>query len=124
MAEIEARFAITPHRRTLFEGFRKGVRSLWSAGCTCIYLDGSFITEKTVPGDFDACWDPSGVDFLKLDPVLLDFNNKRANQKQAFGGEFFPSSILADHNHLFIDFFQIDRHTGEPKGIILLCREK
>jgi hypothetical protein len=122
LAEIESRFAITPHRQALFQGFCKGVQSLWVAGCKNIYLDGSYITEKEVPGDFDACWDTVGVDLKKLDPVLLDFTNKRAKQKQMFGGEFFPSSALADGTKIFIDFFQTDRHTGISKGIVLLRR--
>ncbi len=89
------------------------------AGCSTIYLDGSYVTGKPKPGDFDACWDPSGVDPAKLDPVFLQFSNGRAAQKAAFKGEFFPSSMLcADVGQAFVDFFQKDRFTGKQKGII------
>ncbi|GAB6112475.1 DUF6932 family protein [Desulfomicrobium salsuginis] len=116
--EIENRFATTAVRRKLFEGFKLAAQSLYNAGCRAIYLDGSFVTEKVVPGDFDVCWDLSGVDTKKLDPVFFDFDNKRKNQKQKFGGEFFPSNVSADGRRIFLDFFQSDRHSGKPKGII------
>lgn len=120
MGEIEHRFASTPHRKSLFEGFKQGVHALQLAGCKTIYLDGSFITTKTVPGDFDVCWDPIGVDGHKIDPVLLDFSNKRQNQKNKYGGEFFPSSAKADGIRTFLEYFQIDKSTGSLKGIIRL----
>lgn len=118
LEEIEDRFATTEARRRLFDGFNRGVQALRAAGCRIVYLDGSYITTKTAPGDFDACWEPFGVDPGKLDPVLLDFSNNRRNQKQKFGGEFFPSSARADGHSTFIEFFQTDRHTGKAKGII------
>ena len=43
-----------------------------SASCQTGYLDGSFVSSKLEPGDFDACWDEKGVDLDKLDPVLLN----------------------------------------------------
>lgn len=70
IGEIEDNFATTKARRKLFEGFKRGVQSLRAAGCRIVYLDGSYVTTKTVPGDFDACWEPTGVEAKKLDPVL------------------------------------------------------
>jgi len=95
MEEIEARFATTDRRRTLFSGFKDGTFVLRKAGCRTIFLNGSFVTDKLVPGDFDACWDSLGVDSAKLDPVLLDFSNAREKQKERFKGEFFPASSTA-----------------------------
>ena len=118
LEEIEGRFATTEVRRKLFDGLKQGLQSLRAAGCRTVYLDGSYITEKTVPGDFDACWEPAGVDPEKLDPVLLDFSLKRMRQKQKYGGEFFPSSFRTDGHATFLEFFQADRHTGKAKGII------
>lgn len=54
----------------------------------------------------------------QLDPVLLDFSNKRAAQKAKYGGELFISSFIADaQGRTFLDFFQEDRN-GNPKGIV------
>ena len=116
--DVAHSFATNAKRKTLYEGLVRGCQALKVAGCRTVYLDGSYITEKLSPGDFDVCWDPTGVDPAKLDPVLLDFSNKRSNQKMKYGGEFFPSSAKADGSRTFIDFFQMDRESGNEKGII------
>lgn len=118
--EIETRFATSDRRKLLFSGFMDGVVGLRKAGCRTILLDGSFVTEKPLPGDFDACWYPMGVTDAELDPIFLDFADGRKKQKARFGGEFFPATALADGTHFFPHFFQIDRHTGGAKGIIRL----
>lgn len=90
-----------------------------AAGGAVAYVDGSFVTGKEVPNDFDVCWDPNGVDLGMMDPVLLDFDNARANQKAKYGGEFFPSTVPADRaGRAFLEFFQTDKSTGRAKGII------
>lgn len=118
LSEVETCFATNKTRRFLYDGFKRGANSLKSAGCKVIFLDGSFVTDKPEPGDFDACWEPAGVDDKKLDPVFLDFSNKRKRQKDKYGGEFFPSSARADGLRTFVTFFQTDRYTGKEKGII------
>lgn len=116
--EIEQRFATNDTRRQIFEGLKKGVEALRKAGCRVVYLDGSFISEKERPDDFDACWEPTGVDDKTLDPVLLDFSLMRKNQKLKYGGEFFPSSAKADGSRTFLEYFQEDKYTQKAKGII------
>ncbi|MBN1867786.1 hypothetical protein JW916_10880 [Candidatus Sumerlaeota bacterium] len=116
--EIEQRFATNETRRRLYEGFARGVEALKRAGCKEVLLDGSFVTDKPNPGDFDACWDPTGMDPKKLDPVFLDFSDGRREQKRKFGGEFFPSSARANGSRTFVEFFQNDKYTGKPKGIV------
>jgi hypothetical protein len=118
LPEIEARFAQTPHRKGLFDGFCIAVSNLQVAGCTTVYLDGSFVTEKHHPNDFDAAWDPTGVDPYKLDPVLLNFKDKRAAQKAKYGGELFIATNPAAMGISYIEFFQHDRDTGLRKGIL------
>ena len=46
-----------------------------------MYIDGSFVTVKREPGDYDACWDIDGVNAEALDLVFLDFSGRRAAQK-------------------------------------------
>ena len=118
MDEVDAHFATNARRKWLYRGLVRGAEALRRAGCKVMYLDGSFVTEKENPGDFDVCWEPAGVDAKALDPVLLDFSARRKRQKQKFRGEFFPSSASADGRLTFLDFFQVDRHTGGAKGIV------
>ena len=94
------------------------LQALKAAGCRRAFIDGSFVTSKEVPGDFDGCWDHVGVNFDELDPVLLNFEGHREVQKAKFEGELFIAATEADRlGTRFLDFFQLDRD-GRPKGII------
>ena len=106
------------------DGFRAATENLKDAGCRVVYLNGSFVTSKTHPNDYDACWEEAGVDPTALDPVLLTFDAGRASQKAKYLGELFPISIIADAEGLsFLGFFQTDKETGSPKGIIAIGLE-
>lgn len=120
-AEIEERLAFNPRRRRLLSGFREACELLRKAGCRLIYLDGSFVTAKSHPGDFDACWDIQDVDDEALDPVFWDFSQGRAAQKQRFLGEFFPAQLPEGATgRLFVEFFQVNKLSGESKGIVAM----
>jgi hypothetical protein len=122
--EIVERFETNQRRRELLQGLRQALDSLRTAGCRRAYLDGSFVTAKEEPIDFDACWETAGVDSDLLDHVLLTFSNRRAAQKERFGGELFPAEAVADPDGTrFLDYFQRDKLTGEPKGIVALDLE-
>lgn len=123
--DIVARFGSTAWRRELLAGLRDGLENLRDAGCRRAYIDGSFITAKETPGDFDGCWETAGVDAGLLDPVLLVFANARAAQKERFGGELFlAEAIAAPDGTRFLDYFQRDKLTGEPKGIVAINLEE
>ena len=95
------------------------IDSLRWAGCHTVYIDGSFVTSKEMPNDFDACWEEEGVAPELLDPELLRFDAGRAMQKARYLGELFPASIEATAEGLsFLEFFQTDRGTGRSKGIV------
>ena len=90
-----------------------------AAGCRTVYVDGSFVTSKESPNDFDACWEEAGVDPELLDPVLLRFDAGRAEQKAIYLGELFPASIGATVDGTsFREFFQTDRAIGRAKSIV------
>ena len=121
LQEVRRTFAYNARRRALFDGLVEAAVVLARCGCRRMLLDGSYVSAKPLPGDYDACWEPDGVDFDKLDPVFDDFDNGRANQKARFGGEFFPSTLIAtDIGAAFKEFFQIDRFTGKKKGILTI----
>jgi Family of unknown function (DUF6932) len=117
--EIVERFGRTDHRRQLLSGLRAALDSLKAAGCKRAYIDGSLITNKAVPDDFDGCWDADGVVPERIDPVLLDFSGGQAAQKAKFLGELFIAEIkVFGGGKTFLEFFQQDKETGDPKGII------
>jgi hypothetical protein len=119
--EVVEHYAINERRQQLLDGLHDALISLRAAGCPRAYLDGSFVTDKELPGDFDVCWEISGVDASLLDAELLDFSDRRAAQKARYGGELFPAQATAEPaGTAFLDYFQRDRDTGEPKGIIAI----
>ena len=82
-------------------------------------LNGSFVTAKDEPGDFDAVWDPHQVDTIAIDPIFFDLSNHRDAQKERFGGELFPDWVESSSGLRFAEFFQHDR-SGASKGIIVI----
>jgi hypothetical protein len=119
--ELVARYGTTAHRRVLLAGLKVALDALRAAGCRRAYVDGSFVTAKEAPADFDGCWEVDGVDLARLDPVLLTFANRREAQKRAYGGELFPADRVADAAGTnLLGFFQRDQRTGQPKGIVAI----
>ena len=118
--DIAQLFGTNAHRLRLLIGLERAVTALATAGCRALYLDGSFVTTKIHPGDYDACWELAGVRAVDLDPVFLDFSNQRAAQKTKYYGEFFPAYAPAKLSPLttYLNFLQIDKTTGDPKGIV------
>jgi hypothetical protein len=119
--ELVARYGWTPHRRNLIQGLLDGLFALAAAGCQRVYVNGSFITTKETPGDFDACWDEQGVDLNTLDSIFFQLRFPRTAQKERFQGEFFPAAVpaaLTPTQIVYLDFFQTDKRTGERKGIV------
>lgn len=119
--EFSHHFDFTPRRAALLVGLKAALDNLAAAGCVVVYIDGSFVTRKANPNDFDGCWSGVGVDPTQLDAVLLDFTNDRRAMKEKYGGELFVAETPADlEGRTFLDFFQteIRRQTRTRKGVI------
>jgi hypothetical protein len=121
--EVVERFGWTERRRRLLDGLAEAIELLAAAGCRTVWLNGSFVTAKDEPGDFDACWDTDGVDLDALDPTLLDLSDRRAAQKTRFGGELFPNVIETQSGLSFAEFFQNERDSSR-KGIVVIHLSK
>lgn len=123
-AELVARFGGTARRTQLLAGLERALAVLKAAGCKRVYVDGSFVSSKPIPGDYDLAWDPTHVDVATLvafDPVFAVFDSGRAAQKAKYQGELIPSSFTeALSGRTFLDFFQINKDTGGAKGIVAL----
>lgn len=111
-------------RQELLVGLKAVLGELASAGCTRAWLDGSFVTQKELPGDFDLAWDLNGVNLDALDPVILDIDPPRRAQKHKYGGDVLPNVVEANSGMPFLDFFQQDAATGQPRGIVELVLEE
>jgi hypothetical protein len=122
--EFNERFNYNPTRLRLMKGLKLAMTHLKAANCKIIYVDGSFITNKEKPGDFDACWEENGVDVNELNllaPTLYNFALRRVEQKTKYKGEIFPANYPAnDYATPYIDFFQFDTRRNICKGIIAI----
>jgi hypothetical protein len=82
--EFDEQFNYNFTRQRLFDGLELAMTHLQAAGCRIIYIDGSFVSSKPKPGDFDACWEENGVNMNELKllaPTLYNFSLQRAEQK-------------------------------------------
>jgi len=115
--EMVQRFGSSSRRIWLIKGLYRALKELRRAGCSVIYLDGSFVTAKENPDDYDACFELVGLDLKvlqKLSPVFFDFTNSRAAQKAKYRGEWFPAEMAEGlTGRTFIQFFQIEGYGRE-----------
>jgi hypothetical protein len=125
--EVVERYGYSVHRRALLDGLLDAFRILRAVGCTRVYLDGSFVTAKREPGDFDVCWEVDGVDLVRLAqeaPVFFDLRFPRSAQKGQFRGELLPTRVGGDAGERIIfEEFQRDIRTGAAKGIVAIDLE-
>ena len=116
--EVSRVFGFTQKRQQLLVGLLACLRNLRAAGCVTAFLDGSFVTSKPEPGDFDLAYDPAGVNVGLLDPVITMVQPPRTAQKIKYGGDILPDSFNG-MTGVFVAFFQRTRDGGR-KGIVAI----
>jgi hypothetical protein len=121
LEEFEKRFTNYFDRRKLYEkGIIPLMADLRAIACKSLYLDGSYVTNKIIPNDFDACWDNRGLNLAEVKQKFPFLWNPIFSKKK-YGGDVFPAFIKETRSGiLFIDFFQTHKMTGLKKGIIKL----
>ena len=78
----------------LLVGLRLALDELKAAGCRTVYVDGSFVTDKEQPGDFDACWERDHVDLQRVPPSLIAYDVFRPGMQAKYGGRSLPLTPL------------------------------
>jgi hypothetical protein len=119
-------------RKELIKKIEVVLKILKEVGCQELYIDGSFVSRRNRPGDFDACWLRDGVDLSRLNqiaPILKHAPGvfKGVDCKQKYGGDIFQLSRLVPdpqnpngRDITYLEFFQMDKESDQQKGIILL----
>lgn len=110
-------FVLNYHRTWQFEGFVKACIELRQAGCSRVYVGGSYITSKEFPGDYDACWDPAGVSSTGLSILLYD-PLRRDEQLKVYRGEWFIAKQGNGPESAMYEFLSKDKDTGIERGMV------
>ncbi|MCC7528858.1 MAG: hypothetical protein IT342_10065 [Candidatus Melainabacteria bacterium] len=118
LKEIEHKVASTVNRMRLFSGLKRLLENLKAAGCTTFYLDGSFITDKEEPNDYDCTWDPTGVTAAIDQDILKPLELRKAK----YLGDIFV--YTPEHGGFpYLEYFQRDQDDNS-KGIIKIDLRK
>jgi hypothetical protein len=116
LAEVEAKFAHNVKRKYLFVGLARVVGILIEANCPEVFLDGSYITKKEEPGDYDLCFEPTGLQPTELLRVLL---SSKENRKAEYLGDIFTRLPVPPYYHDHVAEWQRDgRNDDVVKGIL------
>lgn len=116
MAEVKARFARNKRRMQLFEALEEVISILKECNCPEVYLDGSFITQKEEPGDYDLCYEPTGI---KATDRFFMFLSEHKQNKGKYLGDIFPHMPEPPYHVNLIEFWQTDtRNNDSLKGIV------
>lgn len=126
--EFVKTYGVNKHRKALIAQMPTAFRLLRKAGCRTIFMNGSFVINPKVeldPSDYDALFLLKEIpDGSLLDPIfrmqqpsgLID----KIGQLSRFGGEFYAAEYPSRLGGTMFEFFQQDKDTKAPKGIIVL----
>jgi hypothetical protein len=120
--EFKERFGTNLTRQRMIIGLELAMTQLKAAGCRTIYINGSFVTSKQKPKDFDACYDDDTVDtnYLRMYAPKLLNHYDRNGQKAKYKGELFPANQpVGNYGLNSFELFQRDRQQNR-KGIIAI----
>jgi hypothetical protein len=120
--EFKEKFGITDHRLWLIEGIELAIEDLRKVGCPAIFIDGSFVTKKAIPTDFDLCWEDEGIslkDVKKICYPLVDCGWRMSTIIERYRGEVVPKNNIIDLDKgLTVYAWYTEDRQGRDKGII------
>lgn len=125
--EFVRAYGVNKRRNALIAKMPAAFSLLRKAGCRTIFMNGSFVINPKVeldPSDYDALFLLNEIsDGKLLDPIFRMQPSGMINNKEQiarFGGEFYAAEIPSRLGGTMLEFFQQDKETGAPKGIIML----
>jgi hypothetical protein len=86
LVEVETKFAYNTKRKELFTGLARVITILREAKCWEIHLDGSYITTKEEPTDYDLCFEPTGLE--KTEELFALLSQKEGRKTEYLGDIF------------------------------------
>lgn len=125
--EIAARFGGEPGSRrarllTLLVQWRDAVRAKGMGGL--LILNGSFISRKEEPGDFDCLfiYDDATARLIEKDDAALELLSYERSKEKGYGDIFCLSEAAVREFPKFchLDMFDTDKVNKKPKGVVEL----
>lgn len=108
MAEAAAALCTSEQRKTIWAGLEGFVG--WAAklsGPTNLYVDGSYVTDKPIPGDVDVVVDISACDAAGQAQWLQAWVDSHQHVKVTYHVDFYL--MVIGHGNDFVAFFQYVR---------------
>jgi len=119
LIEVKEIFGDSSERRMfLMKSLIIALSNLYMAGAVNVWIDGSFVTVKEIPGDIDVCWEyHPNIDFKILDPIFL---KSQEEIKKNYGLHVFPTGVFVGED--WVSFFQRVKRpvTARFKGILFV----
>jgi hypothetical protein len=117
-------FGTNALRKSHIQRLEEICTTLARAGCAAIYLGGSMISAKMQPFDFDACWQPEGVDINLLKEEAPELFQAYGARSMRFGGDiwmcFEPVTDGYRRETRALQFLQENRRQRVKVGVLLL----
>jgi hypothetical protein len=114
--DVEQRFAYNTKRKVLFARLFEVCEILGGANCPRLYLDGSFITKKEEPNDYDLCYEWEGMVHTS---EFEQFLRNRKTAKERYLGDIFIRMPQPPYYFDHVEDWQTDsRQDDVVKGII------
>lgn len=115
------RFGWNSCRKRLLHGLHRQMLVLKTAGCTNVVVGGSLVSSKFWPGDFDGCYDLTGIELALLsatEPGLRNPNLQDSIRKRD-GGLLYASVYLPNLELSTLQYLQLDRNDC-IRGVVLI----
>lgn len=119
ISEFKKRFVNSIKREELFIGIERLMKDLRKFNCKAIYIDGSYVTDNPSPKDIDVLWEDDNIEYPFAELMLPILFESNIDIKRAYGFYVYPANYNVTGIGLtFLNFFQLDKASGTPKGII------
>ncbi len=129
LVEVVGKLQFSDKRKKLMSGLMTLIECCISCNVNILYLDGSFVSNKLNPVDYDACYDADCVDKKDvLHRALESFlHSDSETQKRYFKGEVYYAHSFSGRGNrqTVLDYFQVCKQDYlMKKGILKIVLDK
>lgn len=117
LQEAEDAFCWNGHRRTLWEKFKQALGEFRALGFSrhALIVDGSFVTDKDMPGDVEVLIDLQNADAAEQDRITVYFFRNHTRLHTECAVDFYPN--LPGGNNFALFFQYVGEKTAAMKAL-------